>query len=116
MAKYVYLNSELFNTVSEYLLTALDSEDQDRFSGRTVYAIRECAISEKSYEVARSGVKNAIRDWLLGLGLSVDFTYYDIANRMREWGYTVDEDNDDDYYDKCDLYWDILTQVIYSAA
>lgn len=102
--------------VGDYLVECLDGEDPDRFEGKSLRNIYATALSEKSHEVKRIGEKAAIRDWLQGLGMSVDYTYYDIANRMRSWGYTVSETDENDYYEKCDLYWDILTQVIYEGA
>ena len=103
--------------VKEYLLDILKDEDQIRFKKVTLGEIRRVALEEKfSTENERSwyryNSKNAIRDWFQGLGMSVDYTYYDIANRMRDWGYEVNEDNDEDYYAKCDLYWDILAKVV----
>lgn len=102
--------------VGDYLIECLDGEDPERFDGKTLRHIYVTALFEKRHEVERVGEKEAIKDWLQGLGMSVDYTYYDIANRMRSWGYEVSENNEDDYYEKCDLYWDILTQVIYEGA
>ena len=106
--------------VKKYLLYILRTEDSTRFKANTIAEIRRVALAEKfANENERCwynfNAKAAIRDWFQGLGMSVDFTYYEIANRMRLWGYTVSETDDDDYYDKCDLYWDILAKVVYEA-
>lgn len=106
--------------VKNYLLGILADEDPTRFRRETIGEIRRVALSEKfANENERRwyhyNAEAAIRDWFQGLGMSVAYTYYDIANRMRRWGYTVSEIDDDDYYDKCDLYWDILAKVVYEA-
>lgn len=106
--------------VKQYLLNILTDEDPTRFKKITLGEIRRVALDEKfSSENEKHwykyNAKNAIRDWFQGLGMNVDFTYYDIAKLMREWGYTVNEDDDDDYYDKCDLYWDILAKVVFEG-
>lgn len=103
--------------VKQYLLDIIPTEDPTRFKKETLGEIRRVALAEKyASENERRwyhhNAKNAIRDWFQGLGMSVAFTYYDIANLMRLWGYTVSETDDDDYYDKCDLYWDILAKVV----
>lgn len=107
--------------VTNYLLSLIQDEDPTRFRKVTLGEIRRVALAEKfANENERRwyhyNAKAAIRDWFQGLGISgVAYTYYDIANRMRLWGYTVDENNDDDYYYKCDLYWDILAKVVFEG-
>lgn len=114
--KRIVIPEELRDIVTHYLLTILEDEEADRFSEKSLSCISRVISAEKNYEWKRYGKGNAIRDWFLGLGMNVDFSFYDIANKMREWGFKVNEDDDDDYYAKCDLYWDILTQVVYDAA
>lgn len=101
-----------------YLLECLESEDADRFSAHTIAAIKETALAEK-YRYAEKyywyNRQLAIKDWFQGLGMSVAYTYYDIANLMRNWGFCINEDDEDDYYDKCDLYWDLLAYVVYKV-
>ena len=106
--------------VKKYLLCILETEDPTRFKANTISEIRRVALAEKFSNANERrwynlNTKAAIRDWFQGLGMSLAFTCYDIANRMRLWGYTVSETNDDDYYAKCDLYWDILAKVVYEA-
>ena len=106
--------------VRNYLLGILPDEDPTRFKRQTIGEIRRVALAEKFSSVEEKkyylyNAKAAIRDWFQGLGMSVEYTYYDIANRMRLWGYVVNEDDEDDYYDKCDLYWDILAKVVFES-
>lgn len=114
------MNKNTREMVCNYLLNILKSEDPTRFKEQTIGEIRRVALDEK-YSNANEkrwyhyNAKAAIRDWFQGLGMSVDFTYFDIANRMRSWGYKVNEVDDEDYYNKCDLYWDILADVVYNA-
>lgn len=108
------------NKVEQYLINIIPNEDQTRFHKATLGEIRRVALAEKFANSSekryyRYNAKAAIRDWFQGLGMGVEYTYYDIAKRMRLWGYTVDENNEDDYYDKCDLYWDILAKVVFEG-
>ena len=114
------MKKETRKKVKEYLLDCLRGEDPTRFKKETIGEIRRVALAEKfANENERHqyhyNAEAAIRDWFQGLGMSVAFTYHDIARKMRVWGYKVNEDDDDDYYDKCDLYWDILAKVVYEA-
>ena len=105
-----------YDRARKYLKEVLADEDETRFSGKTIAAIKETALAEKYRHAERYysyDERLAIHDWFLGLGMNVDFTYYDIANRMRSWGYEVNEDDEDDYYSKQNLYWYILTDVVY---
>jgi hypothetical protein len=104
------------HNVISYLLGIIPREDKTRFTETSISEIYRVALSEvynhaeKYYHYNK---KAAIRDWFQGLGMNVDFTYFDIARRMRAWGYTVNEDDEEDYYNKCDLWWDILATVVY---
>ena len=110
----------IVDKIRAYLIDALKIEEEGRFGDlNSVKAIKNTALREK-YKGAEKYYGNselaAIRDWYQGLGLSViAYSYYDIANLMREWGYEVNEDDDDDYYKKCDMYWDILAQITYMS-
>ena len=106
--------------VKEYLINLIPNEDPSRFKKATLSEIRRVALAEKFANENEKrwynyNAKAAIRDWFQGLGMGVEYTYYNIANRMRLWGYTVNEDDDDDYYYKCDLYWDILAKVVWEG-
>lgn len=106
--------------VEEYLLGIIPGEDPTRFHKVTLSEIRRVALEEKFSNGNEKRWYNydaeaAIRDWFQGLGMGVAYTYYDIAKRMRLWGYNVNEDDDDDYYAKCDLYWDILAKVVFEG-
>ena len=106
--------------VKQYLINIISDEDQTRFRNATLGEIRRVALAEKFSNASEKryykyNPKAAIRDWFQGLGMGVAYTYYDIANRMRLWGYDVDEEDEDDYHAKCDLYWDILAKVVYEG-
>lgn len=106
--------------VKKYLIDIVKDEDTSRFKKASIREIRRVALAEKfANENERRwynyNAKHAIRDWFQGLGMSVDFTYYDIANRMRSWGFKVNEDDDNDYYRKCEMYWYILAEVVFEG-
>ena len=93
------LEKNLNQKVTAYLLECLEGEDEDRFPVHTIAFIKEKALAEK-YRYAeryyRYNERLAIKDWFQGLGMSVAFTYYDIANLMRKWGFYVNENEEDD--------------------
>lgn len=106
--------------VKRYLINLIKNEDPTRFHKETLGEIRRVALAEKFNNVNEKryynyNAKAAIRDWFQGLGMGVKYTYYDIAKKMRYWGYKVNEDDEDDYYAKCDLYWDILAKVVFEG-
>ena len=111
---------KIVDKVRSYLLDLLKSEEEDRFGDLdSIKAIKNTALREK-YKGAEQYYRNdkitAIRDWYQGLGLSgIAYSYHDIAYLMRGWGYTVNEDNDEEYYKKCDMFWDILAQITYMS-
>ena len=112
------LEKNLNQKIADYLLDCLKGEDEDRFSDYTIAAIKETALAEKynnSKGYYRYNERLAIKDWFQSLGMNVDFTYYDIANRMRNWGFYINEDDEEDYYEKCNFYWDLLTYVVFMA-
>ena len=64
--------------------------------------------SEYGYYVSRLGLQNAVREWLLGLALNIDFSYYDIEKRLQLWGILEGKYSEKKLEKELDLYWDRL--------
>lgn len=93
-------------------------QKDDELGAKTLHEVKEIALKEVYYGAERYwrfSKRNAIKHWLTGLRLAVAFTYEGIAERMRLWGYTMDETNQYDYEEKQELYWKLLADAIYNA-
>lgn len=44
--------------------------------------------------------------------MNIDYWNEDIAKLMEKWGFTMNENDEDDYYDKIESYWYILADVV----
>ena len=104
-------SKEVKAAVKNYLLEVAQSEE---FS--TIKDIKEKFISEYGWAIARLGERNACIEWLSGLGVGVDYSYYGIIQLMAEW---LDESTEEaeKWIDKrCDsLYWDLLAREILAS-
>lgn len=94
-----------------YLLKVAESEEM-----ATIKDIKEKFLNEYGWAVARIGQYSTCIKWLKGLGISVDYTYYDIIQLMAEW---LDESTEEAerWLDKRgdSLYWQLLAREIVNA-
>ena len=107
----------IVDKIRAYLLDALKNEEEDRFGDlNSLRSIKETALKENYYGIEdyyKNDEYAAIKDWFQGIPLSaIACNYCEIAKIMREWGYKVDENDEEDYYKKMNLYWDVITQVV----
>ena len=95
--------TEYIQTVGDYLRPIIDNslEDYDH-KGTITDEIRLEHIfmrlhSEYDHEVARRGVMGALTEWLMGLAIGIDYTYYEIGKLGQAWhkdGLTEKEQED----------------------
>lgn len=103
--------------IKAYLLTVLAEQDhelenpteQDLFK----YA-SERFNAEYDYMIKRVGSLAACHEWLLGLALNVDYTYYDIEQLLKNWGVLDGSEDEDTLQDELDQYWYRLAAVLVS--
>ena len=97
--------------VRSYLLEVAESEEME-----TIKDIKDTFLNEYGWAVARLGQHNACIEWLKGLGINVDYAYYDIIQLMAEW---LDESTEEAerWIDKRGdiLYWQLLAREIVNA-
>lgn len=102
-------------TIKAYLLTVLATEDlelenptdQDLFN----YAFNRYA-SEYAWNENRLNRVDNIKEWLLGLALNVDYTYYDIGLRLKEWGVLTGKESEAKQDRELNQYWLRLASVL----
>ena len=103
--------------IRQYILDCIDEglEGEDLTTDQAkIQYLRDRFASEYSWMIQRVGKIKACREWLLGLALNVDFTYYDIEKRLATWGIT--EKSHPMYAEgkwlELDRYWDRLALAI----
>ena len=104
-------SKEVKAAVRNYLLDVAESEEL-----ATIKDLKEKFLNEYGWAVARLGQYNACIEWLRGLGINVDYNYYDIIQLMAEW---LDESTEEAerWLDKRGdgLYWQLLAREIINA-
>ena len=104
-------SKEVKEAVKNYLVEVAQSEELS-----TIKDIKQKFISEYGWAIARLGERTACIEWLRGLGVGVDYIYYDIIQLMAEW---LDESTEEaeKWLDKRGdiLYWDLLAREILAS-
>lgn len=104
-------SKEVKEAIKNYLAEVAEAEELG-----TIKGIKEKFVSEYGWAIARLGERNACVEWLRGLGVSVDYSYYDIIQLMAEW---LDETTEEaeKWLDKRgdSLYWDLLAREILAS-
>lgn len=73
-------SKEVKAAVRNYLTEVAQSEELN-----TIKDIKNKFINEYGWAIARLGERNACIEWLRGLGVGVDYSYYDIIQLMAEY-------------------------------
>ena len=97
--------------IKAYLVTVLASEDhglvnpteKELFS----YA-KQRLTGEYDHVIATQGLQAACREWLQGLALNVEYTYYEIEQLLLSWGVLVGHETESKIDKELDMYWDRL--------
>lgn len=97
--------------IRSYLLSVLADEDHgitDPTEQQLFNHAKERFFSEYGWYMDRVGLQQAMREWLLGLALSVDYTYHDIEQRLLSWGIMKGNETEKQRDKALDQYWDRL--------
>lgn len=101
--------------IKAYLLTVLADHDHELENPTEkelfAYAFNRYA-SEYAWNENRLNRLENIKEWLLGLALNVDYTYYDIGLRLKEWGVLTGEESETKQEQELDQYWLRLASVL----
>ena len=103
-----------------YVNYILDTIDED-INGNTltnkknkISYIFERFYGEYGWCVEQQGKLKAMTDWLSGLALNIDYTYYNIIQLAIEMG-SIDKNANESLKDKvCDNYFNFMAQIILS--
>lgn len=101
--------------IKAYILTVLADEDhalenpteQELFA----YSANRYA-SEYAWNENRLSRQENVKEWLLGLALNFDYTYYDIGLRLKEWGVLTGNETEAKQDRELDQYWVRLANVL----
>lgn len=101
--------------IREYILSViedgLNGEELTTDQEKIAY-LKDRFYSEYQWNIDRYGKIKACREWLLGLALNVDYTYFDIEQKLKEWG-VLDGFETESVVDKeLDRYWDRLAGAV----
>ena len=101
--------------ITAYILECLSDEDHglDNPTDAQLWAyVNNRFMSEYGFMAKRVGLQNAIREWLMGLAISCDYTYYNIEQRLKAWGVLSGNESENKLDKELDLYWSRLASVI----
>ena len=107
-------SSELDRTVKSYLLRAMaeDSEGNQYTIVGSIAMVRDRFYSEYGHDIPRYGLQGAIREWLMGLALPIEFYNYDILKLAVSWG-SLPEDFSERQADKIlENYWGFIANKL----
>lgn len=104
-------SKEVKNEVRAYLLEVAEVEEMT-----TITELKEKFHNEYSWAIPRMGENAACVEWLRGLAINVDYTYYDIIQLMAKW-LDESEEQAENWLDKKGdtLYWQLLAREIVNA-
>ena len=97
--------------IKSYLLSVLEDCDHDLENPTQVEVIKYYERrfhSEYDFMIKRVGKQAALREWLLGLALDVEYTYFDIEQLLLSWGVLDGTETEGKLAKELDFYWDRL--------
>ena len=101
--------------IRQYILDCieegLEGEDLTTEQAKIKY-LRDRFNSEYGWMIQRVGKIKACREWLLGLALMVDYSYYDIEKRLKSWEVIDGSESEKKLDAELDLYWDRLGEAV----
>ena len=110
------LRKEIQPMIRQYILDCinegLEGEELTTDQAKINY-LRDRFTYEYDWMILKVGAVKACRKWLLGLALNVDFTYYDIEQRLKLWGVIDGTESEKKLDAELDRYWDRLANAVY---
>lgn len=87
--------------------TGLDNEPLTNDKDRIIY-LKQRFESEYEWSVEIVGRPRAMRDWLQGLALNIEFNNYDILQLAKQWGSLPIESTEAQENKILDNYWRLM--------
>ena len=103
-------SSELDRTVKQYILSCI-SEDSEGNQYNIIDSIEHVKTrfeSEYNHEIQRKGYQNAMREWLMGLALNIEFMNYEILKLAVKWDSIPDNYTEKQAEKILDNYWNFM--------
>ena len=103
--------------VRSYVLSVLSDEDHniDQPTEQQLFTYaKDRFFSEYGWAVKRLGLQGAIKEWLLGLAIGIDYTYFDIEQRLKSWGIVNGNETEKQLDKKLEQYWDRVAMALYT--
>lgn len=103
--------------VRQYVLSVLMDEDHklDNPTEQQLFAYTKGRFfAEYGWQVSRIGLQQSIREWLLGLALNVEYSYYDIGLLLQSWGVLKGTETDNQREKALDQYWDRVAMALFT--
>lgn len=101
--------------IRQYILDCisegLENEDLTTDQEKIKY-LRDRFTSEYGWMILKVGTIKACREWLLGLALNVDFSYYNIEQHLKLWGVIDGTESEKKLDAELDRYWDRLAGAV----
>ena len=101
--------------IRQYILDCIDEglENEDLTTDQEkIKYLQDRFNSEYGWMIQRVGKINACREWLLGLALNVDYSYYNIEQRLKLWGILDGTESEKKLDAELDRYWDRLGEAV----
>ena len=108
-------SSELDRKAKIYILQCIaeDSEGNHYNIADSIEHVKTRFISEFGHEIKRRGEPAALREWLMGLALPIDFYNYDILKLAHAWGSLPDNATEKQEDKIMDNYWNFMATKLH---
>lgn len=72
--------------------------------------IKQRINSEFDWSIERYGLQKSAQDWLQGLAINIDYSNFDILERAKEYGFTLDTEKQEDKF--LENYWHTMAAYL----
>lgn len=93
--------------IKAYLLDIISFEDgmENVTDAEKVQYVRNRFMSEYGHEIKRKGQQSALVEWLRGIPLATEYTYFDIEQLLLKWGILTGKETEAATDKALDQYW-----------
>lgn len=113
--EYIMPRKNFKPAITAYILECLTEEDHGLDNPTDAELFTYCKnrfYSEYGFSVPRIGLHNSVREWLLGLAISCEYSYFEIEQLLRKWGIIEGNITERKLDSELDQYWTRLSNVL----